>query len=97
MVNTTGPSDINAGLDYLAANPEWMVFLCIAVPALVMMAIGAFMDRGDGNHRRTKTSVEKSELLKVRRDTNRNWDAFDFDMITFYYNEIGNERKERIS
>lgn len=97
MLNTSGPSDLNAGLDYFAANPEWMVFVCIAVPALVMMAIGAFMDRGDGNHRRTKTSVEKSELLKVRRDTNRDWDAFDFDKITFYYNEIGNERKELIS
>lgn len=78
MVNTTGPSDINAGLDYLAAHPEWMVFLCIAVPFLVMMTIGAFMDR-------TKTPT------RTKADT------FDFDKITSYHNEIGNDRKEQVS
>lgn len=97
MLNTSGPSDLNAGLDFFAANPQWMVFVCIAVPALVMMAIGAFMDRGDGNHRRTKTSVAVPTVIKTHRPTQRNEDHFDFDKITFYYNEIGNERKELIS
>lgn len=98
MVNTSGPSDINAGLDYLAAHPEWMVFLCIAVPALTMIILGAFMDRGNGHHRRTKTSVPVTQtVIKTRRPTQRNEDHFDFDKITFYYNEIGNERKELIS
>lgn len=97
MVNTSGPSDINAGLDYLAAHPEWMVFLCIAVPALTMIILGAFMDRGNGHHRRNKTSVAVPYVIKTHRPTPRNEDHFDFDKITFYYNEIGNERKELIS
>lgn len=92
---------VEAFFDYLSVNPAVMVFIGIAVPFMGLMVYSAFkrepaVDKPKPRHIRTKTSVEKAQILKIRRESDKRWDEFDFDMITFWYNEIGNETKELV-
>lgn len=90
---------VEAFFDFLAVNPAWMVFITVAVPMTGLLIWSIFFDRGSkpSRHRRLSTSVKRDIMVSVKdpRDNGSylqsRKDDFDFDKITFYYNEIGKE------
>ena len=89
---------VEAFFDFLAVNPSWMVFICIAAPCIGLMIYSIFkkedpIQKPKPRHLRTKASVP----VRAYRLDQASQDDIDFEKITFWYNEIGNEPKELVS
>ena len=89
---------VEAFFDFLAVNPSLMVFICIATPFLGITVWSLFQkdettQKPKPRHLRTKASVP----VRAYRLDQASQDDMDFEKITFWYNEIGNDTKELVS
>ena len=90
---------VEAFFDYLSVNPAVMVLICIAVPFVGLMIYSVFrtepkVEKPQPRHLRNKNSIPV-RAYRIPKASQDDVD-FDFEKITFWYNEIGNETKELV-
>lgn len=86
---------LNNILDFLGNNPQWMGFIVIAAPLIVLLVWSVYEDRqrvrtAQNRHRRTRSSIKRDVYFgpDIERIVAHSDDSDYFKKVTHYYNTV---------